>query len=67
MSFWMSDPRHCSANVTRNHEDDACGKEAVAVAVWEEGDERVEYPVCKHHARGRQMLPLAALIDIARD
>lgn len=65
---WLKWPTQCSAIAIRGGDKEPCGKEAVAVALYEgEEYEPHAYAVCKHHARGRQMLPLASLIRIAKE
>jgi len=54
-------PRTCDAAVTRDWELDACGKPAVAIAFAPESG---PYTVCKHHARGREMVTLAELFRV---
>lgn len=65
---WLKWPETCCAIVTKQWEEGACGKPAVAVAIYngEEFDPH-EYPVCRHHARGRPMLPLADIIKIIKE
>ena len=53
-------PRTCDAEVTHGWELDPCGRTAVAIALDPESH---PYPVCKHHARGRDMVALADLFD----
>lgn len=56
-------PERCCAEVSRDGDSQPCDKTAVAVAV---GDEDAGWegwwPVCPHHSRGRQMVPLAILL-----
>ena len=59
---WVVRAATCSAETSRLAESVPCDKVAVAVAL--EGD--YAYPVCKHHARGRTMMPLTRVIEESR-
>jgi hypothetical protein len=52
-------PSDCSAEVSRGGNSEPCDKPAYAVAV---GDMGPHWPVCIHHARGRQLVPLRAVL-----
>lgn len=52
-------PGDCSAEVSRGGNSEPCDKPAYAVAV---GDMGAHWPVCIYHARGRQLVPLRAVL-----
>ena len=54
-------PHTCDEAVTRGHHLEACAKPAVAIA--HDREFGGVYPVCKHHARGREMVTLAELFE----
>ena len=60
MAFVQRFPEKCCAEVSRKGESQPCDKTAYAVA---SGDGGRYWPVCIHHARGRQLLSLADLLD----
>jgi hypothetical protein len=64
--LWMvlQHPKACTEGVTRNGEYEPCDRDAVAIALDPEAYPNTAYPVCKHHARGRQMLRLEVLLNI---
>lgn len=67
-SEWLKWPEKCSAIAVRNGEQEPCEKWAIAVAWCPPGEfEYHEYPVCKHHARGRPLMNLKDIIRIARE
>lgn len=66
--MWMDFPAFCDQVVVRQGDEDACGKPAVAVAKYQEegSQDWLQYSVCKHHARGRVMVPLSEIITMVR-
>lgn len=61
-------PDTCDTGVVRKGEDEPCGKPAVAVRTgseWAEeyGPDLRPWPVCAHHARGVEMVPLRELLE----
>lgn len=61
MRFVRKFPGECCAEVSRGGEAQPCDKTAVAVAIGD-ADSDNHWPVCVHHARGRQVMPLAELL-----
>lgn len=53
-------PDKCCAEVSRFGESQPCDKTAVAVTA--DAEDGHWWPVCKHHARGRQVVSLTELI-----
>jgi hypothetical protein len=58
--FWSE----CHEDVTRGGESQPCNKTAVALRI--DQTEGLPYPVCAHHARGDDMVPLADIVLFAR-
>lgn len=58
--FWRQFPDKCCAEVIRAGELQPCDKTAIAVTV--DSEDGHWWPVCPHHSRARQMVPLADLI-----
>lgn len=52
-------PHECVAEVGRRREIQPCGLPAYAVAFDPEG----YWPVCIHHARGRDLVPLSKILE----
>lgn len=61
LAFVQAHPDLCSTEVSRGGESQPCDKTAYAVAIDDEIG--ATWPVCIHHARGRQLMPLAELLD----
>lgn len=60
-------PDKCCAEVSRNGESQPCDKTAVAVAVGSDEESDLHWwPVCPHHSRGRQMVPLSHVVSAIR-
>lgn len=55
-------PRTCDCETTRDGISVPCDKPAVAIAAADRLDVH-PYTVCKHHARGREMVTIAELFD----
>lgn len=63
LHFVLKYPHECCAAVSRKGESEPCNKTAVAVAAGEDDGGPMWWPVCAYHARGRDMVSLAELID----
>lgn len=63
LAFVRHYPDKCSTEVSRDGESQPCDKTAYAVAIDDEIG--AVWPVCIHHARGRQLMTLAELLDRA--
>lgn len=66
--FAFKYPDKCCAEVSRKGESEPCDKTAYAMVLgyadeYESGAPDHWWPVCIHHARGRQLVPLSRLME----
>jgi hypothetical protein len=66
MTFVRKFPGECCAEVSRKGNSEPCDKTAYAVAVDPDDPTSLAWPVCVHHARGRTLIPLSELLEVAR-